>query len=981
MSSVEQRERRRRLLWPLRSVAALCLLALPLTWLLATTTHVTPATAATPSWTAYVVLTGDNSVVPIDTGDNTAGTPISFSGVVSEPAGIAINPTATTAYVSNFSGDDITPVDLSTGTRGTLLALTGPASGAYGVALPPTGSASTVLVTNENAGAVDPVDPSTDEVGTPIPTGSLPTGIAITPNGAEAYVANNGGTTVTPIDLSTDTAGPDITVGSGPFSIAITPNGADAYVANSAGPGVSVIDTSTNTVSATIPFSLSAAPTAVAVSPDGSTVYVTTTGNTVEVIDVATNTVTGTIPVGTTPMALAVTPDGAEVYVANEGDGSVSVIDTATDSVAATIPVGTGSQPAAIAITPDQAPSAAVTVSPAAAGTPTTFDASSSSVAFGTIASYTWTFGDGMSAVTTSPTTTHTYASAGNYTASVTETSSGGTSTTTVFTGQSMSRNGGPSATTTIGVVVPAAPPPPPPPSPPAAPSPAATPAPVVVTATSPLSPIFLGTPPSGIPKLAVLPFQGTTLPGPPTPTPIPTPTSAPSTPPSRRHHRATNSLTSVPDAGTPGMAVTVNDDRLPSTCAPSHTIDVLFDNRLVTQAPAVGRTFVDDDVVIPGDAATGGHHLALSCADGGPALASASFDVTSSDDHPMGWVTSLPRPGNLDTSATTFAASFGLAAGLLALILVYLVGFPSKWFNSTYDANHERMLEAARRRFPRLMAARAAAHQHVRRVAVPLTFLFFVALAALIHSALDPNFGWNLPSLWLWLGWCGGVTVVALGFQLPAMLHGTRVRGTHHVEMRILLGSFLVAVACVLVSRLLSLQPGYCYGLLAVFAFMPALAPHIKGRIAAVSAVLVLALSLIAWFIWVPLERAASHPHPSPGILVVEAFLGVVFILGLESVSFGMLPLPFLPGRDVWAWNRWIWGALFSLGTFGFVWVLLQPGSGYSERVRHLDLIPVAVTCAVFAGCTLAFMAYFKFRKPGPRAVDGSEAPIGFAD
>src|SRR5262249_46556356 len=59
-------------------------------------------------------------------------------------------------------------------------------------------------------------------------------------------------------------------------------------------------------------------------------------GNTVSVIATATNTVVGLpIPVGTLPLGVAVTPDGSMVYVASFGDGSVngtvSVIATATN--------------------------------------------------------------------------------------------------------------------------------------------------------------------------------------------------------------------------------------------------------------------------------------------------------------------------------------------------------------------------------------------------------------------------------------------------------------------------------------------------------------------------------------------------------------------------------------------------------------------------------------------------------------------------
>jgi YVTN family beta-propeller protein len=91
---------------------------------------------------------------------------------------------------------------------------------------------------------------------------------------------------------------------------------------------VSVIDTEKNQVTATIPAGVG--PYGVAVSPDGSKVYVTNTllnatgprGN-VSVIDTATNMVTATILVGSYPTGVAVTPDGKKVYVANLNSANV----------------------------------------------------------------------------------------------------------------------------------------------------------------------------------------------------------------------------------------------------------------------------------------------------------------------------------------------------------------------------------------------------------------------------------------------------------------------------------------------------------------------------------------------------------------------------------------------------------------------------------------------------------------------------------
>jgi YVTN family beta-propeller protein len=183
-----------------------------------------------------------------------------------------------------------------------------------------------------------------------------------------AYITNSGDGTVSVIDTATDTVvGSPITVGSSPIGVAVTPDGSKVYVVNSNPLGssgtVSVIATATNTVVATIPVGLS--PQGVAVTPDGSKAYVTNSNpsafprppGTVSVIDTATDTVVGSpITVGTSPLGVAVTPDGRKVYVTNSNpfgsSGTVSVIDTTTNTVVGS-PITVGNFPVGVAVTPD----------------------------------------------------------------------------------------------------------------------------------------------------------------------------------------------------------------------------------------------------------------------------------------------------------------------------------------------------------------------------------------------------------------------------------------------------------------------------------------------------------------------------------------------------------------------------------------------------------------------------------------------------
>lgn len=77
------------------------------------------------------------------------------------------------------------------------------------------------------------IDTTTNTVTATIPVGTIPHGIAVTPNGSFAYVANVASNAVSVIDTTNNTVTATVPVGNNPFEVAITPSGAFAYVTNS----------------------------------------------------------------------------------------------------------------------------------------------------------------------------------------------------------------------------------------------------------------------------------------------------------------------------------------------------------------------------------------------------------------------------------------------------------------------------------------------------------------------------------------------------------------------------------------------------------------------------------------------------------------------------------------------------------------------------------------------------------------------------
>src|ERR1035437_6274707 len=164
-----------------------------------------------------------------------------------------------------------------------------------------------------------------------------------------AYITNSVSSNVSVIDTATNQVTATVDVGSYPYGVAITPDGTKIYVANSDNPGiVSVIGTVTNQVAAMV--NVGKAPTGIAVTPDGTKVYVANDGNSnVSVINTATDQVIAIVPVGNASQGVAISLDGTKVYVANNKDGTVFVIDTTTNTVTT---VNVGKYPNGVAVTP-----------------------------------------------------------------------------------------------------------------------------------------------------------------------------------------------------------------------------------------------------------------------------------------------------------------------------------------------------------------------------------------------------------------------------------------------------------------------------------------------------------------------------------------------------------------------------------------------------------------------------------------------------
>ncbi len=170
--------------------------------------------------------------------------------------------------------------------------------------------------------------------------GKEPVGVVPHPSLDYLYVSCLGDQTVEKIDVFTGERLAVIDVVDLPRDLAITPDGSTVYVSlhNNYWTGdVAVIDTATDTVIATIVVPNDAK--AVAMSPDGSRLYISSTEPTtispdgsVTIVDTSTNSIIDVVGTGIyQAYDLAVSPDGSRVYVSTPNEG-ISYIDTTSNS-------------------------------------------------------------------------------------------------------------------------------------------------------------------------------------------------------------------------------------------------------------------------------------------------------------------------------------------------------------------------------------------------------------------------------------------------------------------------------------------------------------------------------------------------------------------------------------------------------------------------------------------------------------------------
>lgn len=177
----------------------------------------------------------------------------------------------------------------------------------------------------------------------PLPSGSLPYGIAVTPDSRTAYVTSyvRAGAELYVVDLASKKVIATLTSGGYAARVTRKPDGSQAWFTSFFEDSVTVIDVASNTLGGRIGEFINAWD--IRFNPTGTRANVcgpTGSAGVVTAIDRYAYSVIAKTPVGFSPKSMIVTPSGRHLFVGTFGADTITQSDTATNKVVRNITVG-----------------------------------------------------------------------------------------------------------------------------------------------------------------------------------------------------------------------------------------------------------------------------------------------------------------------------------------------------------------------------------------------------------------------------------------------------------------------------------------------------------------------------------------------------------------------------------------------------------------------------------------------------------------
>ena len=303
-----------------------------------------------------------------------------------------------------------------------------------------------------------------------------------------------------------------------------------------------------------------------------------------------------------------------------------------------------------------------------------------------------------------------------------------------------------------------------------------------------------------------------------------------------------------------------------------------------------------------------------------------------------------------------------GAVGGALAGFV--LLAFPGALFTATLEENYETVRGWLGRR-GRGGGSGRLEHRHPAPVLAAVSVV--VGLAWWLGRGEHRGAAANLAAI---VAVAAAFAAITLAAEMPEMITARGHRTEFEGVLRALPGTAFVALAAGLVSNILHLSPGYVFGTVAGFAVIRGRRPdELEGRSAALGAASLFCVSMLTWVAWGALRSTVEGGHPgAAGPVFAGQFMEVLVLGCIEGVAFAYLPLRFMDGARVRAWNRRVW--LVIQGAALVLAALLIAATGQNDYVDvfkgsdHGPALKALAVALVFGAFSVGFWLFFRLRE-----------------
>jgi hypothetical protein len=314
-----------------------------------------------------------------------------------------------------------------------------------------------------------------------------------------------------------------------------------------------------------------------------------------------------------------------------------------------------------------------------------------------------------------------------------------------------------------------------------------------------------------------------------------------------------------------------------------------------------------------------------------------------------------LLSPTDIDLSAENLAQG-----GMLALLLAALLYLPVTIFNKATEKNHETI----KRWFARPRAVLLFLFGWIPfRKHPAITMTLGVLASAVLFSFIEPGFPEEDGALQYLLGMVLGFGLVSFVFFATWLLVLRRLEPDGTGEWKLYPPFILLAAFLVVMARLAHFLPGVVLGTVAEYEPAKKLSARTAGIRVAVTYGVLMALGLAAWFAWIPVEHAAEKEGASNLTLILDSALAITFVSSLESVAFGLLPMKFLDGSDLFTWRKGVWAAMWGAALVWFSIVILHPALSTYGHLSGTGAVWFVLLFSSLMIIALTTWAYFRLR------------------